>query len=271
MKKITCLFVFTCLLTIGVNAQGAPVIDLAHIIESIRNGFVMYEQLQSTIQQLKYTYESAQYQLRQIQQLDPSKISGFRDAISFVDKNLTFMRNTENNLKNFRVKIGNGSYDLLSLYKIPGGLLQEQASFWTREMTSEEKKRAWQYWGLDPRNYDYTVTWQGRIQEGAQKLASLAGSIEEHMEANDKEVQQLTDEAVMQEGTVALLQSSILMQEKLYRQLSMMSYSLNTVGNMVGDMAMGSVYLVPEMQISQDFFEQQHEDIDKLKIKGDQQ
>lgn len=253
MKKMIMILVMICLVFSG-SSQAALVVDIPHILESIHNGYQMYQQVMNTIKQIEYQYEQTKAQLQQLQNFDISSIDSFTDAVSFVDRNLTFMRNTENNLKNFRVNIGDGSYDLLSLYKIPGGIFDEQVDLWTTEMSEEEKARAWSHYGLDPRNYAYTQVWKGRITDGAQKLASLAGSVETQMEENDRAVEQITGQLQNTESTNGLLQANGLLLTQLYKQLSMMSYSLNTMGGLMGDMAMQTQNIPPTIHVSDDMF-----------------
>lgn len=267
MKKKIVFFVFTCFMQLALSAQGQPVIDIAHILETIQVATQTYQQVQNTIKQLEYQYQQTQMQLQNLQSFDFSSIDSITDAVSFVDKNLSFLRNTENRLKNMRVQIGKGSYDLASLYKSPDGVFNEMSDLWTRDLTKEEKARIYSRYGLDPKNYYYMQAWNGRVQEGAKKIAALAGDAEQQFEENGKEVEAIAEKSRSSDSTVALLQATNEMLRNLHKELQMLSYTTKMSANMMADNLMAESYSKPEIQLSDDFFKLSP--MPDLELKGD--
>ena len=267
MKKKIGFFMLYCVMQLSLSAQGQPVIDIAHILETIHIGMQQYQQVQNTIKQLEYQYRQTKMQLQNLQTMDFSNINSITDAVSFVDKNLTFLRTTENRLKNTRVQIGKGSYDLASMYKTPDGVFREMSDLWTRDLTKEEKARIYSRYGLDPKNYYYMQAWNSRIQDGAKKIAALAGDAEKQFEENGKEVEALAEKSRSSDSTVALLQTQNELLRNLHKELQMLSYTTKMSANMMADKAMAESYSKPEIQLSDDFFKRSP--VPDLELKGD--
>lgn len=255
MKKffIIITLIFCIAGTAPLFSQGMPVIDAAHILESIYNGYQIYQSVQNTLQQLRYTYESVKAQIQMLQRFDYSSIGSFTQAVSFVDRQLSFFRNTENRLKNMRVRVGNKNYDLLSIYEVPGAATEKLWGDLTREMTVEERARAWSHYGLRPVNYMYVETWKARITDASKKLAGLADSVEENIETASREVDEITATSRETDSTVGLLQASIEMQGILFKQLTQMNYSLATMGQLMGDSEQSKIHVPDKMVASKDF------------------
>ena len=267
MKKKIGFFMLYCFMRLAVSAQGQPVIDIAHILETIHVASQTYQQVQNTIKQLEYQYQQSKMQLQNLQKMDFSNINGITDAVSFVDKNLSFIRNTENRLKNTRVQIGKGSYDLASLYKSPNGVFSEMSDLWTRDLTKEEKARIYSRYGLDPKNYYYMQAWNGRVQEGAKKIAVIAEDAEKQFEENGKEVEAIAEKSRASDSTVALLQAQNELLRNLHKELQMLSYTTKMSANLMADKAMAESYSKPEIQLSDDFFKLSP--MPDLELKGD--
>ncbi len=254
MKKIILILILGFNFLANIVCQGTPVIDIAHILETIRNGAQVYQQVQTGIQQMQYQYQSMKAQLKALQQLDPSKIQSFSDAVSMVDKNLTFLRNTENNIKNMRIKVGENNYSLFDLYKAPGGVFSQMTDLWTREMSDAEKARAWSYYGLDPRNYNYVQTWKGRINEGAQKLASMSFQMDAMVEENAKFNDELLQESMNSDSTITQMQIMNAYMAGVRGDLSMLNSIMASLGNMIGDKFVSEIQMNNTTYITDDFF-----------------
>ena len=182
-KRIAIGFLF---LVFEINAVFSyeMVNDFLHMLETIHNGAQMYQQIQNEIKELEYDYQSTKAQIKSLQQLNPSDIHSFTEAVEAVDVNLTFLRNTEDTLTNYRVSLGNTSYNLAEIYKIPGGVYSEVYDAWNSDLSDEDKARIWSYYGLDPRNYAYTQTWKKRISGASKQLSILAQQANKQLEQN---------------------------------------------------------------------------------------
>jgi hypothetical protein len=252
-KAVLLAGVLWCAGIIPAAAQGYPVIDVAHILESIYNGYQIYQNVQNTLQGLVYSYESMKAHIQQLQSFDYSSLDSFTDVVKFADRQLSFVRNTENRLNNMRVWVRGKAVPLKEIYKLPEVIEESEREFWTREMTEAEKARAWSHYGLQPVNYYYAQTWKERIKDTAQKIAALSDSAEENMESSAKEVEEITGKSRESDSTVALLQASIEMQRVLAAQLMQMNYQLALAGQLQGDQAMKNEHVPQRLKVSSDF------------------
>jgi ABC-type phosphate transport system auxiliary subunit len=259
MKKIRAVLAAAVLAAAGAvpaGAQGYPVIDVAHILESIYNGYQIYQNVQNTLQQLVYSYESMKAHLQQLKTFDYHSLNSFTDAVRFADRQLNYVRNMENRFSNMRVPVGRKSVPLKRIYELPEAaeeMISEEIDFWSREMTEAEKARAWSHYGLRPVNYHYAQTWKRRVRDAAQQLAVLADAAEENMESSAREVEEITAGARESDSTVALLQANIEMQRVLAAQLMQMNYQLSAAGRLQSDQTMKEGRIPQRMPVSSDF------------------
>jgi conjugal transfer/entry exclusion protein len=202
------------------TAQGMPVIDAAHILESIHNGYQMYQSVMNSIKQLEYAYVSTQAQLKQLQQLDMNKIRSFTDAVSYVDKHIDFVRRTENRFKAITVTVGGKQVPISQFYRLPGEAAEMIVHDLTADMSDWEKARAWSHYGLNPANYMYTVAWKGRLNEAAKQMTVIGDVIDENNRIASQEMDAIMAEAEKSESSLAVLQSlTALMQILIGQQM----------------------------------------------------
>lgn len=213
--------VFNCILiSTPVIAQVVPVIDPAHILETIHNGYQTYQSVLNSIKQLEYAYVSTQAQLKQLQQLDMNKIRSFTDAVSYVDKQIDFVRKTENRFKMITVSVGGKNVPITQFYRLPGEAVDMIVHDLTADMSDWEKARAWSRYGLNPANYMYTVAWKGRLNEAAKQMTVIGDVIEENNRIAAQEMDAIMAEAEKSESSLAVLQSlTALMQILIGQQM----------------------------------------------------
>ncbi|MCD1656212.1 hypothetical protein K7J14_16075 [Treponema zuelzerae] len=131
-----CLLVFFC----SPLRANAPVIDMAHILETVHNGYQMYQSVLNSIKQVEYAYVTTQAQLKQLQQLDMSEIKSFSDAVSYVDKQIDFVRKTENRFKAISVEVGGKKVPISQFYRLPGEAIDMVENDMTSDMSDWEKQ-----------------------------------------------------------------------------------------------------------------------------------
>ena len=151
IRKLT-MIIMLILSFPGQTLPIQPVIDSPHILETIWNGYKLYQSVLNSIQQLEYAYITTQTQLKSIQQMDLEDIRSFTDAVSLVDKQINFVRTTENRFKNISVSVGGKRVPLSQFYRIPGESVDMIVHDMTAEMSDWEKARAWSHYGLHPAN-----------------------------------------------------------------------------------------------------------------------
>lgn len=238
-----------------IYGQGAPVIDAAHILESIHNGYQIYLQVQNLRQQLEYTYESMKAQMQAVQEFDYGSIDSFVEAVSFVDRQLSYVRQTENRLKNMRVRVGRQDYNLIEMYKVPGATLQQLEDDMSAEMDVYDRARAWSHYGLRPANYLYVETWKKRLNTASQKLAAMADTVEDDLEESSRRVDGIMEEARRNGGTTAQLQAQNELLVEMIDRLNKLISAQQIQGQLLSDQAMLDQEPVQIMSCSDDFIE----------------
>jgi len=254
MKKKLVLVILSTLIATNVFAT-VFVNDFMHMLETIHNGFQIYQQIQNEIKQLEYQYESTKAQLKSLQQLDPSEIDSFSDAVEMVDDNLTFLRNTEQTLTSYQITMGNGSYSLADIYKIPGGVYSEINDSLTSNLSDEDKARIWSYYGLDPKNYYYTQTWKKRINDASQQLNIMAQQVKDKAAENKNKEKEFADSVKNTEGIVGQQQLTNNKLSELGKNLDYYSYNIAQTGDLIASTVQANTYIEPEIGVSEDFTE----------------
>lgn len=205
MKGI-CFSVMFLFVFVPVSSQMA-VVDFPHILETIHNGYQMYQSVQNSIKQLEYAYQQTQAQLKQLQQLDFSQIQNFDDAVRLVDKQIDFVRTTENRFKSISVNVGGKNIPLTQFYRLPEEAVDMVINDLTKEMSEWEKARAWSRHGLNPANYMYVQAWKGRIEEVNKQLVVIDEVIAQNNATTAEAVEGLVRESMNNESQLAVMQS----------------------------------------------------------------
>jgi hypothetical protein len=69
MKKKVFLVAMMIMFKSGIFAQGYPVMDITNILTAIQNGYHLYQQLQTNINQLRNAYEQLQQAVKSFRHL----------------------------------------------------------------------------------------------------------------------------------------------------------------------------------------------------------
>jgi len=210
MKRVFIIPVLCMSLGTPLFAQLAT-FDVANLLETIHNGYLTYQSVLNSIEQIKYAYESTQIQLQQIQQLKIEDIQSFTDAVNYVDKQVDFVRQTENRFKSISMNVGGTNIPLTEFYKAPGAAYDMVKDNMTAKMSDWEKARAWSHFGLNPANYFYLKAWGGRIEEASKQLVVVEEVIKENNQKTAKEVKEIADKANQSGSELAVLQASMAM------------------------------------------------------------
>ncbi len=189
-----------------VEAQ-MPVFDAPHILETIYNGYQMYQSVQNSLKNLEYAYQTTQAQLKQLQQLRIDDIASFQDAVSFVDAQVDFVRQTENRFKSIGVNVGGKNVPLTQFYRVPFEAYNMVKDDMTANMSDWEKARAWSHYGLNPANYFYMKAMGTRLHEAQKQMAVIGDVIKQNQEKTAEKVEGLMAAAEETESSLAVLQS----------------------------------------------------------------
>lgn len=204
-KKIKVFFVLLSI-TFTMQAQMLT-LDLPHILETIHNGYLTYQSVMSLQQQLTYAYESAQNQLKQLQELDWNNIQSFEQGMSYVDQSLSFIRETENKFKSVSVDVGGTRIPLNELYKTPMTAYEMVKTNLTSNLSNWDKAMIYQRYGLTPANYMYLKAWENRIEDATKSIAVIKETQDKRMEEREKAVNDIVKNAIDSHADLATQQA----------------------------------------------------------------
>lgn len=210
----------------SITAQAA-VIDVPHIVETVHNGYKLYQSVENAIEQTKYAYETAKAQIDNMRMLDLSNLEPWQwpqAAVSWADQQIDFVRRTENQLKSIGVTVNGKKIPLSQIYRLPGEALDGLVDDLTRDMSEWEKQRAWSRLGLHPANYRYVKELTKRAEATRAQIAVIDEVIKENQAKEKERIDKLVAEANenpsqtgMNQVIMALLQAMIGEQQEANR------------------------------------------------------
>lgn len=212
--RLVVLVVCVSLSMLPVEAQ-MPVFDAPHILETIYNGYQLYQDVQNSLKSLEYAYQTTQAQLKQLQQLRIDDIASFQDAVSFVDSQVDFVRQTENRFKSIGVNVGGKNVPLTQFYRVPFEAYNMVKDDMTANMSEWDKARAWSHYGLNPANYFYMKAMGERLLEAKKQMSVIDEVIKDNQKKTAEKVDGLMTASKETESSLAVLQSLTAMMQIL--------------------------------------------------------
>lgn len=230
--------------------------DVETYMQLVYNGYQAYQSVQNELKMIEYQYMQTKAQLQNLQSQNFEDLSSFSDAMSYVNDRISFVRNLDTTLTNTQVKVGDHSYNLDELYKIPGGVLSEVNDTLNDDLSENEKAEIWEKFGLDSRNYKYLAGFNERMNDTSKKITALRenviSSVQKTGDELDKLKASLTDDA----GKSALAQMSatntILF--NVAGSLDDLKVSLAYTGSLLSDQSAAGAYIVPDRKLSDEFY-----------------
>jgi hypothetical protein len=159
----------------GVNAQFAVV--SAPILETLTNithaDQIMYyiQMVQQQVQEVMNSYNQLQNMIRAEQRAlenlkGIAKVNSFDDFMNWYNRQLYLERQAEQKFANMGVTIGNQTYQLADIDKIPDAVNSRYGSeYWQNKFTPEQRREMWLNLGMTPSNYAYVQTWKEKEDE----------------------------------------------------------------------------------------------------------
>ena len=253
MKKKIITTMMCCIILVKLAAQGQIVVDIAEARETINMTEQTYQQVQNTIKQLQYEYEQTKKQI-QNSAGNNSGEANIKESLDYINKNITFVHDIEKRLKTMRINIGNGSYDLSSVYKVPGGMFTEIADFRIQKMSDKEKARISTRYGFNTMDNTGNEIWENKMFKELEKITVLADEAEKQYKQNYKDIAKITNKSHPENKIITALQANNELHRELYEQLGMLSFL--TTGNIVtfAEAKIVESYSKPTTTVSDDFF-----------------
>jgi conjugal transfer/entry exclusion protein len=248
MKKKIVLIVMLIVLKSGIFAQGYPVMDITNILTAIQNGYHLYQQLQTNINQLRNAYEQLQQAVKSFQALDISKLDA-KDPLGSWRTIMTYANTQANNVKKIEgimnaknLKIGNNSWSLTDLYKsnpakTAKDMFSAGANFvavdpFEREKTTEEKAMFHSRYGMEYGNYMRFDSIRQALRSKAQEAVAELQAIEEGEDEWAKQLDEVAkkaadpdEDSVVQQAQInnALVKAQVQETNKLAKRVAQLT------------------------------------------------
>ena len=202
MKRVPVTALVLCLLG-GFSARShaqMAVIDAgaASLMSAMKADQAVYyaQSLMELVNSAQNTYNQFQNMLRAEQRAinnlkGVTNVKNFDDFMRWQNRQLYLEREAEERFKNMGVKIGNKTYRLEDIEKIPDAVKENYVDYWEKEFSEAQRKEMWTRLGLAPSNYAYLTTWQEREKQLAKLIMEKSAMTnEENMKAfaNQKEI-----------------------------------------------------------------------------------
>lgn len=180
--KMTALVCLLAAAALPCRAQVMAVVDagVLSMLSGTKAEQVLYfgQSIAEQIKNAQNTFNQFQNMLRAEQRaLNNLKgiadVSSFDDFMSWQNRQLYLERGAEERFKNMGVKIGNTTYRLQDVDKIPEALRESYGDFFEKDFSEQQRKEMWTRLGLSPGSYVYLQTWQAREKALAEII--LAG------------------------------------------------------------------------------------------------
>ena len=264
-RKITAI-IASCIISIMLSAQGQQIIDIVEARETIRMTEQSYQQLQNMIKQLQQQYEQTKIQIQKPIDNNSDGINT-KEKLDYIAKNIAFINDIEKRLKNIRITIGKGSYDLASIYKTPGGMFAEILDARIQKLSDKEKARIFSLYGFDPKDNAARQTWENEMLKEVEKLTALEEEVEKQYKQNHRDIVKMTEKSSPGDRITALLKAANNLHGNIYEQFQ--ELCLMTVVD-IGTLAEAKIVesdSKPTLTVSDDFFKLSP--MPDLELKGD--
>jgi len=141
-------------------------IDAAiYYAQSIAN---QVEEIQNTIAQVQIMRDAAERSWNNLKSI--TDVKSFDDFMKWQNRQLYLERQTEARFKNLGIKIGDETYTMTELDKIPEAVRKNYGREYWENFSEEERASMYRELGLDPANYMYVKTWGAREEYYMQKF-----------------------------------------------------------------------------------------------------
>jgi hypothetical protein len=208
----------------GIFAQGYPVMDITNILTAIQNGYHLYQQLQTNINQLRNAYEQLQQAVKSFQALDISKLDA-KDPLGSWRTIMTYANTQANNIKRIEglmnaknIKIGDNSWSLTDLYKASpvktaADMFSAGANYvavdpFERELTVQEKAMFHSKFGMEYGNYMRFDSIRQALRSKAVEAVATMEDIENEEETWTKQIDKIAEEAANPQEEDSIVQQA---------------------------------------------------------------
>lgn len=266
MKRKIIAFIASCIISIMLSAQGQQITNIAEARETLRMTEQSYQQLQNMIKQLQHQYEQTKIQIQNATDNNSDEINT-KEKQDYIAKNIAFANDIEKRLKNIRITIGKGSYDLAAVYKVPGGMFAEILDARIQKLSDKEKARIFSLYRFDTVNNAARQTWGNEMLKEVEKLTALEEEVEKQYKQNHRDIVKMTEKSSSGDRITALLKAANNLHGNIHEQFQ--ELCLMTVMD-IGTLAEAKIVESDSkstLTVSDDFFKLSP--MPDLELKGD--
>jgi conjugal transfer/entry exclusion protein len=264
-KIIVVVMVLGFMASVGLSAQGYPVIDMTNLVTAIENGYTMVQQLQTMYSNLKTSYDQLQQQIKNFESFDFNSLNAqdplgsWRSINTYANRMMTYEQNIESIINRKDIKIGNGSYSLGDIFTTPpGNTMQSMAmdgvSFtmidpFERKLTTEEKAAFHQKYGMSYGNYMRINHMGEMLKKKSAEVVGYSDSLQKNLAEDREKLDSIS-------GDLFGSESAVQQQQINNALLAIMAQDIKTqanlLGKIAGQFAVNSSQILLEKQAMQD-------------------
>jgi conjugal transfer/entry exclusion protein len=244
MKKVFLAMALSLMVTMGIKAQGYPVIDISNVIQSIQNGYTMVEQLNAMYSYIKSSYDQLQQQIKSFESFDFSKlnandpIGSWRSIMTYGSRMMTYEKNIENIINKRDIKIGEGAYSLGDLFMSPGNTVVDMTidglSFvydpFEKQLSPQEKAAFHQKYGMSYGNYMRINHFGEALKKKSAEVVGYSDGFQKNLTEDREKLGAITDELYESDSIVQQQQMNNAM-------MSIMAQDIKTQANILAEIA----------------------------------
>ena len=183
MKRIAKIFVLCIFIAFPIRAHAGGVASagvlsailthdivsqIANFAEYAYSGYQAYQTVLNTYNKFQKMVDAEKRAFNNLISIVDTR--SLADFMNWGNRQIYLARESEHYYDQMGVKIGDNTYKMSEIDKIPGALMNEFSDPFSNDMTEEQKRDAWIRMGLSPGNYTYLKTWEDRNNKIAQRI-----------------------------------------------------------------------------------------------------
>jgi conjugal transfer/entry exclusion protein len=246
MRKEILAIILSFMVTMGIAAQGYPVIDITNVVQSVQNGYTMVEQLHAMYSQIKTSYDQLQQQIKNFEAFDFSKLNArdplgsWKSILTYADRMMTYEENIEAIINRKDIKIGDSTYSLLDLFTTLPNTIAQNISLdglnfafdpFEKRLSTEEKAAFHQKFGMSFGHYMRINHLGETLKKKSAEIVGYSESLKENLAEDREKLGEIVGDLFGSE--------SIIQQQQINNAvMAIMAQDIKTLANIMGEIAL---------------------------------
>jgi conjugal transfer/entry exclusion protein len=243
MKKCFLAMVLSFSMTMGIAAQGYPVIDITNVIQAIQNGYTLVEQLNAMYTYIKTSYDQLQRQIKNFESFDfkslnaKDPLGSWKSIMTYGNRMITYEENIEEIINRKDIKIGEGAYSLGDIFMTPKnamlGMTIDGLSFvydpFEKRLSTEEKAVFHQKFGMSYGHYMRINHLGEAIKKKSAEIAGYSDSLQKNLAEDREKLEAIASDLFDSESTIQQQQINNALMAILAQDMKTQSYLLSEI------------------------------------------